>query len=63
MDMMNGNIDLQHRDISSKSFKIPTPKSFIFHQTSFRFESDSDGSIEALRKILSKGGSTGQGAC
>jgi len=52
--MMNGNIDLQNRAISSKIFKIPTPKSFIFHQTSFRFESNSDGSVEALRKILRK---------
>ena len=49
---MNRDVDLQKAAISSKSFTSPVPKSFSFYQTSFRFESHSEGSVEALRKIL-----------
>lgn len=52
--MTNSNIDLQHRATSSKGFTNPAPEPFKYHQTSFRFESHSDGSVEALRKILRK---------
>ena len=49
---MNRDVDLQKAAISSKSFTSPAPESFNFYQTSFRFESHSEGSVEALRKIL-----------
>lgn len=51
---MNSDVDLQKAAISSKSFTSPAPESFNFYQISFRFESHSEGSVEALRKILRK---------
>jgi integrase/recombinase XerD len=50
--MMNSDIDLHEAVISSDKFTIPSPKSFDYYQTSLRFYSHSDGSIEALLKIL-----------
>jgi len=50
--MMNSNVDLQEPVISSDNFTIPPPRSFDCFQTRFRFGSHSDGSIEALQKIL-----------
>ena len=50
--MMNSSVDLQELVISSDNFTIPPPKSFDCFQTRFRFGSHSDGSIEALQKIL-----------
>ena len=50
--MLHSDIDLRKTAISSKSCTGPAPKSFDFHQTRLRFGSHSDGSIEALLKIL-----------
>jgi integrase/recombinase XerD len=50
--MMSSDIDLGKTATSSDSFTIPTSKSFNYYQTRFRFGSHSDGSIEALHKIL-----------
>lgn len=49
---MNSDVDLHEAVISSDKFTIPPPKSFDYHQTRLRFYSHSDGSIEALLKIL-----------
>ncbi|TSA45123.1 MAG: hypothetical protein D4R56_06040 [Deltaproteobacteria bacterium] len=50
--MMNSDVDLHEAVISSDNFTIPPPKSFDYYQTRLRFYSHSDGSIEALLKIL-----------
>jgi hypothetical protein len=50
--MMNSDIDLHAAVVSSDNFTIPPPKSFDYYQTRLRFYSHSDGSIEALLKIL-----------
>jgi integrase/recombinase XerD len=50
--MLHSDIDLRKTAISSESFTGPAPKSFDFYQTRLRFGSHSDGSVEALRKIL-----------
>jgi integrase/recombinase XerD len=50
--MLRGEIDLRKTVISSESSTGPTPKSFEFYQTRLRFGSHSDGSVEALQKIL-----------
>ncbi|MGZ6208442.1 MAG: tyrosine-type recombinase/integrase [Syntrophales bacterium] len=50
--MMNNEVDLHEAVISSDKFTIPPPKSFDYYQTRLRFYSHSDGSIEALLKIL-----------
>jgi integrase/recombinase XerD len=50
--MMNSDIDLHEAVISSDNFTIPPPKSIAYYQTRLRFGSHSDGSVEALRKIL-----------
>jgi integrase/recombinase XerD len=50
--MMNSDVDLHEAVISSDNFTIPPPKSFAYYQTRLRFGSHSDGSIEALQKIL-----------
>ncbi len=52
--MMNSDVDLQKAVISLKSIAGPAPRPFNFHQTSLRFESNSVGSVESLRKILSR---------
>lgn len=52
--MQNAGIDLRQTGISSKSFTTPTVNIFNNHQTSFRFESHTDGNIDALRKILKR---------
>ena len=49
---MNSDVDLHEAVISSDNFTIPPPKSFDYYQTRLRFGSHSDGSIEALLKIL-----------
>ena len=49
---MNSDVDLHEAVISSDNFTIPPPKSFDYYQTRLRFYSHSDGSIEALLKIL-----------
>jgi len=49
---MNSDVDLHTAVISSDNFTIPPPKSFDYYQTRLRFYSHSDGSIEALLKIL-----------
>jgi len=49
---MNANIDLREAAISADNFTIPPPKSFDYYQPRLRFGSHSDGSIEALQKIL-----------
>lgn len=50
--MTNSDVDLHEAVISSDNFTIPPPKSFDYYQTRLRFYSHSDGSIEALLKIL-----------
>jgi integrase/recombinase XerD len=50
--MLHSNIDLRKTAISSESFTEPASKSFDFYQTRLRFGSHSDGSVEALNKIL-----------
>ena len=49
---MNSDVDLHEAVISSDKFTISPPKSFDYYQTRLRFYSHSDGSIEALLKIL-----------
>ncbi len=49
---MNSDVDLHAAVISSDNFTTPPPKSFDYYQTRLRFYSHSDGSIEALPKIL-----------
>ena len=50
--MLRSDIELRKTAMSSEEFTGPAPKSFNFYQTRFRFGSHSDGSVEALRKIL-----------
>ncbi|PKK81912.1 MAG: hypothetical protein CVT49_16435 [candidate division Zixibacteria bacterium HGW-Zixibacteria-1] len=50
--MINSDVDLHEAVISSDNYTIPPPKSFNYYQTRLRFYSHSDGSIEALLKIL-----------
>ena len=50
--MLHSDIDLRKTVVSSESFTGPSPKSFDYYQTRFRFGSHSDESVEALRKIL-----------
>ena len=50
--MLHSDIDLRKTAISSESSPGPAHKSFDFYQTRLRFGSHSDGSIEALLKIL-----------
>ena len=64
--MKNQDIDLRLTGISSKNFTQPTINYFNNYQTSFRFESNADENVVALRKILkrlSKNVSAGKGAC
>lgn len=49
---MNSDINLHAAVISSDNITISPPKSFDYYQTRLRFGSHSDGSIEALQKIL-----------
>lgn len=49
---MSSDVDLHEAVVSSDNFTIPPPKSFDYYQTRLRFGSHSDGSIEALLKIL-----------
>jgi len=51
---MNSDINLHEAVISSDKFTIPPPKPFDYYQTRLRFGSHSEGSIEALQKILRK---------
>jgi integrase/recombinase XerD len=53
-EMQTAGIDLRQAGVSSKSFTTPTANTFKNYQTSFRFESHPDGSIDALRKILKR---------
>ena len=50
--MTHNDVDLHEAVISADNFTIPPPKSFNYYQTRLRFYSHSDGSIEALQKIL-----------
>jgi hypothetical protein len=50
--MTNRDSDLRKISIPSENFTIPAINSFDRYQTSFRFESHTDGSVDALRKIL-----------
>jgi integrase/recombinase XerD len=50
--MINSDVDLHEAVISSDKFTIPPLKSCDYYQTRLRFYSHSDGSIEALLKIL-----------
>ena len=52
--MQNADIDLRQPDVSSKSFTTSPANTFKNYQTSFRFESHTDGSIDTLRKILKR---------
>jgi integrase/recombinase XerD len=52
--MTNRDIDLRQTGISSKNFTVPTNNPFNNYQTSFSFESHTDGNIDALRKILKR---------
>lgn len=52
--MQNADIDLRQAGVSSKSFTTSTANTFKNYQTSFRFEFHTDGSIDALRKILKR---------
>ncbi|MEA2013960.1 MAG: tyrosine-type recombinase/integrase [Thermodesulfobacteriota bacterium] len=52
--MMNSDITLHEAVTSSDSLTISPAKDFDYYQTRFRFGSHSDGSIEALQKILRK---------
>lgn len=49
---MNSDTNLHESVTSSDKFTISLPKSFDYYQTRLRFGSHSDGSIEALQKIL-----------
>jgi len=49
---MHNDVDLHEAVISADNFTIPPQKSFDYYQTRLRFYSHSDGSIEALLKIL-----------
>jgi len=51
---MNSDINLHEAVISSDKFTISPPKPFDYYQTRLRFGSHSEGSIEALQKILRK---------
>jgi integrase/recombinase XerD len=50
--MINSDVDLHEAVISLDKFTIPPLKSCDYYQTRLRFYSHSDGSIEALLKIL-----------
>jgi len=52
--MQDAGIDLRQTGISSKSITTATANPFKNYQTSFRFESHTRGSIDALRKILKR---------
>lgn len=52
--MKNQDIDLRLTGISSTNFTQPTINYFNNYQTSFRFESNADGNVVALRKILKR---------
>jgi integrase/recombinase XerD len=52
--MTNSGIDLRQAGISSEKFAVPTDNPFRNYQTSFRFESNADGNVIALRKILKR---------
>jgi len=51
---MNSDINLHEAATSSDKPTIPPPKPFDYYQTRLRFGSHSEGSIEALQKILRK---------
>jgi integrase/recombinase XerD len=52
--MKNIDIDLRQTWISSEKFAVPTNNPFNNYQTSFRFESNADVNVIALRKILKR---------
>ena len=52
--MTNRDSDIQDTGISSKNFTIPTINIPNYYQTSLRFASHNDGSVETLCKILKR---------
>ncbi len=52
--MMNRDSDVQKTDISSENFSIPTINTTNYYQTSLRFTSHNNGSVETLHKILKR---------